>query len=156
MNKTVYVRDEDVAAWERAKELAGDKLSPIIANSLKRFVAKKEAEKMGFGRIEYEYSDAECNGLPRKKAFYGRWIFPPNEPQQAFGEDDGITYCGVVATSPKGAVVVCTWTVVDDENSYKRFRVYPSFDDAARDSHANWVVNFALRKVGIPVEELDI
>jgi hypothetical protein len=156
VNKTIYVRDEDVPIWERAKELAGDKLSPIIANALKRYVTEREARQKGFERLEYEFSDADSNGLPRKKAFYGRWIFPPNEPEHAIDEDTDILYRGVVATTAKGAVVACTWTEQPGCQSYKRFRVYPSFEEGAKDPESGWVVKSALQKVGVPVEELDI
>src|SRR5665213_110800 len=53
VNKTIYVRDEDVPTWEKAKGLAGDKLSPIIASALKRYVAEEEWKQKGFERIEY-------------------------------------------------------------------------------------------------------
>ena len=54
MNKTIYVRDEDVATWEKAKDLAGDKLSPIIAAALRRFVAQQEAAAQGFDAARWD------------------------------------------------------------------------------------------------------
>lgn len=43
-NKTVYVRSEDLAIWEKAKELAGTHLSLVIIAELKRWVTQKEKE----------------------------------------------------------------------------------------------------------------
>ena len=80
MTKTIYVKDEDVALWDRAREIAGEKLSPVIIEGLKRFVAEKDAEAKGFARIEVHYSDSDAHNIPRAKAFYGRWIFPPTNP----------------------------------------------------------------------------
>ena len=83
MNKTIYIRDEDVQTWDRARELAGDKLAPVIVDGLKRFIKEKEAEAIvekGFERIEVEFSDATAHHIPRKKAFYGRWVFPYSKP----------------------------------------------------------------------------
>lgn len=156
MNKTVYVRDEEVPVWERAKELAGDKLSRIIASALKRFVAEKEAQTMGFERIEYEFADADSNGRPRKVAFYGRWIFPPDKPAEEPSPNFDPSGCGVLATTAKGAVVACTWIPSLDSESYQRFRVYPSFEAGAKDSESRWIVYSALQRIGAPVEELDI
>jgi hypothetical protein len=80
MNKTIYVRDEDVATWEKAKELAGDKLSPIIATALKRYVAEKEAEGTHYARIQLKFNDSNNNDVPRIVSFSGRWIASPEEP----------------------------------------------------------------------------
>ncbi len=157
MNKTVYLRDEEVAVWERARELSGDKLSPVIVSALRQYVLEKEARQKGFERLEIEFSDANCNGLPRKKAFYGRWIFPPNNPHRVGREnDDTVSYCGALATTAKGNVVTCTWTEDREGQSYKTFQVYTSFEKGVEDPETSWVVKWAIRKIGIPVEELDI
>ena len=155
MNKTIYVRDEDVATWEKAKDLAGDKLSPIIAAALRRFVAQQEAAAQGFARLELEYPDANSGGLPRRKAFFGRWIFPPEKPHSASGENEKGYSC-ILAITAKGAVVTCSWWYDEETVSYKKFRVYVSFEEAARDSEVSWAIIAARHKIGVPVEELDI
>ena len=88
VNKTIYIRDEDVAIWDKAKELAGDKLAPVIVDGLRKFIVAKEAEAMeaqGFQRIEVSFPDAEANGFLKRKAFVGKWIFTPDEPCRADG-----------------------------------------------------------------------
>jgi len=80
MNKTIYLRDEEGPVWERARELAGDKLSPVIVTALKHFVAAKEAESKDFERIQLDFDDSDDHNLPKRKAFYGRWVFPPSKP----------------------------------------------------------------------------
>jgi len=45
--KTIYVKAEDLPVFERAEELGGDSLSAVIAEALKRFVERKEAEAAG-------------------------------------------------------------------------------------------------------------
>src|SRR5229473_2624320 len=42
--RTIYVRDEDVALWDRAEHFADGNLSGLLASALKEFVAKKEVE----------------------------------------------------------------------------------------------------------------
>ncbi len=154
MNKTIYVKDEDVATWDRAKELAGDKLAPIIASALKRYVAEKEAEARGYDRIEVSYSDELSNGLPRRKAFFGRWVFPPDEPERS-PFHDGEACCAVAITA-KGAVVTLSWLESFEGRSYRRFQVHDSFESGAEESACAWAVIAAWEKVGVPVEELDI
>lgn len=105
MNKTVYLRDEEVAIWEKARELSRDKLSPVIVAALKRFIVDREAAPKGFERIELRFSDSKNHGIPTAKAFYGRWIFRKETPI-AFEREDGDEinrFC--VAVTAKGAVV---------------------------------------------------
>src|SRR5258708_1005394 len=87
MNKTIYVRDEDTAIWDRAKELAGDKLAPVIMEGLKKYVAEREAQAKGFERIQIRFHDQQSNGMPRAKAFYGRWIYSPEKPLEMHNEN---------------------------------------------------------------------
>ena len=155
MNKTIYVRDEDVATWDKAKELAGDKLSPIIAAALRRFVAQQEAASQGFERLELQYADRDAGGLPRHKAFFGRWIFPPEKPNRSSDERDAYYYC-ILAITAKGAVVTCSWSEDSDGRTYQKFQVHPSFEAAALVREVASDVIDARRKIGVPIEELDI
>src|SRR5438045_373533 len=87
MKKTLYVRDEDEPIWERARELFGETLSPLIAQQLKLSIQAKEArdaQGKGFQRIVIEYSDSANNHMPTKKAFVGWWIFPPDAPLEGY------------------------------------------------------------------------
>jgi hypothetical protein len=165
MNKTVYLREEEVPLWERARELSGDKLSPVIVAALKRFVAEIEAEAKGYQRIEVSFSDSLVHGLPRIKAFYGRWIFDREKPLRTVWEEVGgyevadedgdeyITYS--VAETAKGNVVVYKENH-DREGTSATFLVYPSFERAAADHQVSYAIREAIKKRGIPVEELDI
>jgi len=68
--RTIYVREEHEAIWDRAKALAGDEsLSTIIARALERFIADREDPVMQELIIE-EWA----NGKPTKKSFRGRWL----------------------------------------------------------------------------------
>ena len=125
--------------------------------ALKRFIAEMEAKAKGFERIQVAYNDSDANGIPRVKAFNGRWIFPPSKPYdiRAEGLDDNLNRVAVAIT-PKDAVVVFRWW--EDANSrwaYK-FDVYPSLTEAAGVSSVSEAVRSAIEKIGVPVEELDI
>jgi hypothetical protein len=155
MNKTVYLRDEEVPVWEKARELAGDKLSPIIVAALKSFISEKEATSKGFERIVVAFNDSEDYELPKKKAFYGRWIFTPGHPTEASDDDDVKYFCAVAETA-KGGVVLLERRESENLDSPFKFRVFSSFRDAAADPAFRYAVQEAVERRGVPVEELDI
>jgi hypothetical protein len=166
MNKTIYLPDEESETWEKARRLANDRLSPVILKSLKEFVAAKEAEAKGHERIQVEFSDSDDYDLPKIKAFHGRWIFSPSEPFRVPLNEVGTkseVYC--IAVTGKDNVVVYTWIAEietkgeDAGEQYtwrRRFLVFSSFEEAARDHDLNLAIREAIRKRGVPVEELDI
>ena len=153
MNKTVYLRDEEVPIWEKARELSGDKLSPVIVAALKRFVTEKEAAAKGYERIKISFRDSTDHFIPKTKAFFGKWIIGPEEPLR---DDDWSTdlVCAVAETA-KGNVVV--YRRVEALNGLQEeFRVYRSFEEAAKNPDVGYAARAALEKRGTPVEELDI
>jgi hypothetical protein len=161
MNKTIYIRDEDVPIWERAKELAGDKLSPAIVAGLKRFIADREAEEAeakGFERIEVSFNDADDHHIPKKKAFYGKWIYPPEHKEvfKQHDEDGENWWYYAVAMTAKGSVVVYSWESDREGMGNYRFDIFPSLVFAAADNRVNSAITATIRKIGVPVEELDI
>jgi len=153
MNKTIYLRDEDVAVWEKAKEIAGDKLSQVIVSALRQYVGENEAQKQGFERIVLEFQDAEKGHLPQKKAFYGRWITSPKQPTRVTDEGDSVYY-GAVAETQKGNIVVFEREETSETVEHK-FRVFASFEEAAK-TEFGYAARAAFEKRGVPVEELDI
>jgi hypothetical protein len=159
MNKTIYIRDEDVSVWDRAKELAGDKLSPVIVDGLRMFISQKEtemAESKGFERIEISFSDSDDHYIPKKKAFYGKWVFPLAEPYDEFYPDTAVTGRYALALTRKGNVAVLFWQESDEGASRFKFRVYPSLERVAADDEVNGAATTAIAKLGVPVQELDI
>jgi hypothetical protein len=159
MNKTLYIRDEDTPVWDRARELAGDKLSPIIVAGLKRFIAEKEAEEAeskGFGRIEVSYNDADHHRIPKRKAFTGKWIYTPDEPLQLGTEEGDRTYSYAIAQTAKHNFGFLSWVEDWEGKGNYRFQVFPSLEAAASDNDLNTAARQAIKKLGIAVEELDI
>jgi len=168
MNKTFYLPDDEAETWEKARRLANDRLSPVILRALKEYIMTKEAEATevaGFERIEVEFEDVDDNHLPKRKAFHGKWIFPPGDPfppkdpfRLAVSDSEKRLYA--IAVTAKGNVVVYTWMHEDDfpeDRTYGyRFLVFGSFEEAAQDREVNYAVREAVRKRGVPVEELDI
>ena len=153
MNKTIYLRDDEVQIWERARELSGDKLSPVIVEALRRYIAEKNALAKGFERLVVQYYQ---NDLPCKKAFWGRWIIPLDKPFQVSGDEDTRTYFGSVAQTAKGNIVVFE-RAEDGEDVGYQFGVFPSYEEGANDKRAfGYVLAEAIRREGVPIEELDI
>jgi hypothetical protein len=156
MNKTVYLREEEVPVWERARELSGDKLSPVIVAALRSFIAQKEAEPKGYERILVAFNDANDHNLPKKKAFFGRWIIPPERPLHLDDEDGRERDTYSVAETAKGGIVVTMFTEDTNGRSGTKFWTYTSFTDAAANREINYPVRHAVALRGVPVEELDI
>lgn len=156
MNKTLYLKDEDGPIWDKARELAGDRLSPILVEALKRFIADKEAENAGLARIVIEFRDATKDGLPRAVAFSGRWLIPPEEEyrEQPYHERSA------VAVGAKGSVVIQRTESTLGGDARATISVYPSFDEALQDygglHYRLDVLHEAIKRLGVPVQELDL
>jgi hypothetical protein len=158
VNKTLYLPDDEAETWEKARRLANDRLSPVILRALKEYIMTKEAEASeaaGFERIELEFEDSDDNRLPKRKAFRGKWIITPEDPLRTPPD----SYA--VALTAKGNIVVYMWkrhVVLDSEvGTYShRFLVFPSFGEAALDEDVNYAIREAVKRRGVPVEELDI
>lgn len=50
-NKTIYVSDEDLPVFKKAQDLAGESLSAVIVNALKKYIIDTEAWRKGFTDI---------------------------------------------------------------------------------------------------------
>ena len=77
MPKTsIYINQDDEALFARAKELAGDSLSPVIATALRSYVAAKEAELAGHKEVTIEVGTWRKQGADdiRKVRFLGRLL----------------------------------------------------------------------------------
>lgn len=159
MNKTLYIRDEDTQVWDRARELAGDKLSPVIVAGLKSFIANKEAEEAeskGFGRIEVSYNDASEHGIPKRKAFSGKWIYTPDEPLELASEDGITIFSYAIAQTAKRNFAFLSWETDWEGKGNYRFQVFPTLEAAAANKNLNAAARQAIKKLGVAVEELDI
>lgn len=76
MKTSIYINESDAPLFARAKELAGDSLSPVIATALRRFVAAKEAELAGHQEITLHVGIWPAQGSPdaKKIRFSGRLL----------------------------------------------------------------------------------
>ncbi len=168
MNKTVYLREEEVPLWEKARELSGDKLSPVIVSALRRYVAETEANARSFERIVVEYCDKNDNGIPKAKAFYGKWIIPPDGAFFAYADDaledeaedfepgTAARDCVAAAVSSKGVAVFYSWRSEAEGREEERLQIFPNLASAAYDWSVGHAAKEAIKRQGVPVEELDI
>ena len=54
-NKTIYIREADADVWQRAEKLAGDSVSALITEALRRYVEQEDQkERTDMERIEIE------------------------------------------------------------------------------------------------------
>ncbi len=158
MNKTLYVKDEDGPIWDKARELTGDKLSTFIMDKLRTFVSERAGQEQGYERLVVKYLE---RGIPKAKAFTGRWIIPPGlpltlRPDELDAEDQSY----IVAETAKGNYAVLRyWRPPDpDENEeyfrYGTFHVFERVEDIGKLSTI--VASETMKRLGIQVQELDI
>jgi hypothetical protein len=158
INKTLYVRDEDVAVWDKAKEIVGDKMSALITNYLKDFVVGKTAFASGNQRIVVSFR--ELGRLPRSISFYGKWLLNPAAPwEREFDFDSSWQYA--VALTAKGRIVVLNLHdgAIDENGVYRwgELRVFESFAEASCDHDVpTELIALAMSRKGIEIEVLDI
>ncbi|HEY4876569.1 MAG TPA: hypothetical protein VIH86_13410, partial [Puia sp.] len=50
-NRTIYVSEKDESLFERAKEIAGEALSSVIARALREYVTRNEEKGKGMKEI---------------------------------------------------------------------------------------------------------
>lgn len=73
--KTIYVPDEALQVFDKAKEIAGESLSAVVIQALKDFILKKELEEKCIEPFErwkgtQNYNTRTISGI--KVRFYGR------------------------------------------------------------------------------------
>lgn len=179
MNKTLYVKDEDGPIWEKARELAGDRLSPIVMEFLKQYVRTEEGSTRGFTRLILHYKD---KGVPRAQAFVGRWLIPPVAPWTTNGvlgmseilvQRAGVALTAAsgtrlrppptlpqnyaVAITAKSRVVVFIFDFQDSSGEFNQgiLSVYDNFEQANENAPPG-LIEQAIRRRGIEVQDLDI
>ena len=169
MTKTIYIRDADLPTWDKAKEIAGEKLAPVIMEHLKAYVAENEARAKGFERIVVEYFDSA--GLPHRKAFTGRWIIQRQRvsPAHDFIVTGMASLTGgdnySVAESAKGGIVILQHpsnmhslaaASIHSTAPQTKFWAFADPATAVRNQEVGNVAREAIYKRGVPIEELDI
>jgi EXLDI family protein len=70
-NKTIYVSDKDEPLFDRAKELAGEALSSVIARALREFVTRHEEKGKGMKEITVKVGQHDSQ---REQRFVGQEI----------------------------------------------------------------------------------
>lgn len=71
-NKTIYIRDEDLDIYSKAKKLAGTSFSAIIASSLRTYVEQEERRR--FEMQEYRLKVGQKNDSHTER-FIGKKLF---------------------------------------------------------------------------------
>ncbi|HTD43211.1 MAG TPA: hypothetical protein VK687_03485 [Bryobacteraceae bacterium] len=161
MNKTLYVKDEDGPIWDQARELTGDKLSQFIMEKLRIFVNEQKTKSSGYERIVLHYYE---NGLPKAKAFYGRWIIDPSAPLVVNEDPDYVGPSYIIAETHKGNYVVLEFTDMelrfDDHTpgifTGATFSVLNSLEGNTNSGIPTSIIAEAMTRLGIQIQELDI
>lgn len=165
--RNIYVRAEDAALWDRAEQLAGESLSQLIADQLRRYVADRESEVQGLERIVL---DAVVKGeVPpgpwekgevRRVAFYGRWLVGT---EHAISDGDMHFYRVALTKQGKIAVLVrdMAWghDLPDGRSAGDppQLKVYDSLGAADHDGIPHFVLDLAATALGTQlIDELDI
>lgn len=156
-NKTLYVKDGDMAVWEEVDALVPGEVSALVAKLLRQWLAdqKGKAEPEGpFSRLVVSVrKDARDDSSPVvRKAFNGRWLVSDFETDAA-SYDAGTQWD--VAVTEQGRLVVCIHQRQEDVCDY--FAVYDTIDDAEADHAPADLLSAVAAEIGEDfVEELDI
>ena len=122
--KNIYVRDADLAVWERAEQLAGaEPVSALISRLLDNYVTQREAVE---GRIVVELQDRDGNVT--RKAFRGRWLvehFESGDPAVMIGTQY------FAAQGERGGLALWQQGRNDDYADARSFSTYGSLSEAA-------------------------
>jgi len=154
-NKTIYVRKADAEVWQRAEELAGDSVSALITEALRRYVEQEDQkERTDMERIEIELWGPEER--PYQAAFVGQWLLWPDEDETRTGEPgyDLGAYYGVALTQ-RGNIAVYIQHVND--GFAPRLKTYHSFEEAEKDVMPGDILAMAASEISDGyVQKLDI
>jgi hypothetical protein len=171
--KNIYVKAEDAEIWERAEQFAGESLSQLIADQLRRYVTDRENQAHGFQRIVL---DAVVRGaIPpgpwdkgemRKVAFYGRWLVgepvrrrrpTPGVTERAIDDGDMNMYGVALTKQGKIAVLKLDKAEGTEYGDAPQLTVYDSLEAADRDGVWHYVLDQAATALNTElIDELDI
>ncbi len=171
--KNLYVRPEDADVWARAEELAGESLSQLVADQLRRYVAGRESNAAGFERIVLEaVLKGEVPPGPwdrgdlRKVSFFGRWLVgePVNRKQPKPGVyekaiSDGDMHLYGVALTRRGKIAVLELDLAEgSEYGHPPYlKLYESLEAADQDGVPHFILDQAAAALNTDmVDELDI
>jgi len=170
--RNVYVRAEDAAIWERAEQLAGESLSQLIADQLRRYVAQRDVEASGFERIVVEaIVKGEAPPGPwdkevRRVAFDGRWLVGepvkrqhprPGVYERAISDGDMHLYGVALTRRGKIAVLELDLAEGDEHGDPPSLKLYESLQAADKDGIPHFILDQAAAALHTElVDELDI
>jgi hypothetical protein len=151
--RSIYVRGEDEAVWDRAEKFAGEaSTSSTITQSLRAYVRSREGHPME--RLTFQ---VEIVGEMMTKAFVGRWLIDPGQGQRSEHEADDLM-SGTQVASPttfavaetaKGKILILT-----DFGRGQSFEVFDDFDQAEEAGVPADVLALAAERAGIVGAEL--
>jgi EXLDI family protein len=132
-NKMIYVSEADLPIFERARALAGDSLSAVIARALRQFVQTEEAKAHQPGRTP---GQAGSEGEMLRQHFRGRRL-----ARQTVHTTDDRLVNQIVARNTRGKLVLYTreiprwssyqgadWTTWDWEAQDYRMETYDTLE----------------------------
>lgn len=124
-NKTIYVRDEDLPIFDRAVELAGDSLSSVIAEAIRRYVEMEEMKSEGFEEVTVLEGVGDNM---RKKKFIGKEIsyHDPDPFRKGF---DGTVYTLYLTKKGSYVVEIFHWDRRDDVPQSSELVIEDSIDE---------------------------
>jgi len=171
--RTVYVRAEDADVWKRAEELAGESLSQLVADQLRRFVQQREAQAGGLERIVVEAvvkGDVPPGpwekGEIRKVGFYGRWLVGepvkrkdpiPGVNERALWDGDMHHYGVAITKGGKIAVLVLDNAEGTEYGRAPSLTLYDSLKAADGAGVPHWVLDRAATALQTElVDDLDV
>jgi hypothetical protein len=136
-NKTLYIRDEDAATWERAEEAAArsrQSVSQLVSAALRSYLPLMFTPEDQLEDIRVlvgpavAHFDATVEDYGRAESFTGRWLVPPGEEACSMATRHTTQYCYAVALTRRGQIAVYRYHQRAEQPA--SLEAYPSLEAA--------------------------
>lgn len=149
--KTLYVKDADSGVWEAAERIAGESISNLVAQLLRKYVAESQAARAKKKTKRINVTLREGDGPVVRKVFSGRLLLDGFETESQESLDHGPIFS--VAYTARGRYAV--WVGFSREEA-GWFDYYPTLSELRRQVPCDVAAEVATAMGKEVVEELDI
>jgi hypothetical protein len=136
-NKTLYIRDEDAAVWERAEQAASrtrQSVSQLVTAALRHYLPTVHTPddhmedirvRVGTGTSHF---DATFEDYDQVESFTGRWLVPPGDEARSAAARHASGYSYGVALTRRGQIAVYSYH--PQGRGPAALTAFPSLDEA--------------------------
>lgn len=131
---TIYIKEEDLPVFERAKQIAGEEsLSSVIAQAVRQFVTTHETREKGYEEIKLLVGRED---MERTKRFVGRFLAEEEVYVGKTNDRRDRRWKLTAYETAKGKIVIFAKyiTLWQHEMSHSHMLIFNSLEDLQRDA----------------------